>query len=129
MKLAVEIGYWDLWELVIRSDAYREEYADEQMSGEAAANRAAQRIAPKLEAAIKSEFINFLPVRTILKYTADDKYLKFYMAPIHPEEEIDKVTTPRGCTIAGLNEMEHFGLSSAVIKGIITSYNEIEKLK
>ena len=47
----------------------------------------------------------------------------------HPEEEIDKVTTPRGCTIAGLNEMEHFGLSSAVFKGIVTSYNEIEKLK
>jgi pyrroline-5-carboxylate reductase len=47
----------------------------------------------------------------------------------HPEGEIDKVTTPRGCTIAGLNEMEHFGLSSAVIKGIITSYNEIDKLK
>jgi pyrroline-5-carboxylate reductase len=47
----------------------------------------------------------------------------------HPEDEIDKVTTPRGCTIAGLNEMEHFGLSSAIIKGIITSYNEIDKLK
>ena len=47
----------------------------------------------------------------------------------HPEDEIDKVTTPRGCTIAGLNEMEHFGLSSAVIKGIITSFNEIDKLK
>ncbi|MCK7558526.1 pyrroline-5-carboxylate reductase [Chitinophaga sedimenti] len=28
----------------------------------------------------------------------------------HPEEEIDKVTTPKGCTIAGLNEMEHQGL-------------------
>ncbi|CAF3936463.1 unnamed protein product, partial [Rotaria sp. Silwood1] len=25
----------------------------------------------------------------------------------HPEQEIDKVTTPKGCTIAGLNEMEH----------------------
>lgn len=47
----------------------------------------------------------------------------------HPEDEIDKVTTPRGCTIAGLNEMEHFGLSSAVIKGIVTSYQEIDKLK
>ncbi len=47
----------------------------------------------------------------------------------HPEDEIDKVTTPMGCTITGLNEMEHFGLSSAVIKGIITSYNEIDKLK
>ena len=47
----------------------------------------------------------------------------------HPETEIDKVTTPMGCTIAGLNEMEHNGLSSALIKGIITSYNEISKLK
>jgi len=48
---------------------------------------------------------------------------------IHPEEEIDKVTTPRGVTIAGLNEMEHHGLSSALIKGILASYQEIEKLK
>lgn len=39
----------------------------------------------------------------------------------HPEYEIDRVTTPRGCTIAGLNEMEHGGLSSAFIKGIIKS--------
>jgi pyrroline-5-carboxylate reductase len=39
----------------------------------------------------------------------------------HPEPEIDKVTTPRGCTIAGLNHMEHEGFSSAMIKGITTS--------
>ncbi len=39
----------------------------------------------------------------------------------HPEREIDKVTSPKGCTIAGLNEMEHRGFSSAMIKGIITS--------
>lgn len=39
----------------------------------------------------------------------------------HPESEIDRVTTPRGCTIAGLNEMEHQGFSSAMIKGIVTS--------
>ncbi|UCH30114.1 MAG: pyrroline-5-carboxylate reductase [Myxococcales bacterium] len=39
----------------------------------------------------------------------------------HPEHEIDSVTTPRGCTIAGLNEMEHQGFSSAMIKGITTS--------
>jgi pyrroline-5-carboxylate reductase len=43
----------------------------------------------------------------------------------HPESEIDKVTTPMGCTIAGLNEMEHNGLSSALIKGIKTSYEKI----
>lgn len=36
----------------------------------------------------------------------------------HPEQEIDKVTSPKGCTIAGLNEMEHHGFSSAFIKGI-----------
>ncbi len=36
----------------------------------------------------------------------------------HPENEIDKVTSPKGCTIAGLNEMEHNGFSSAFIKGI-----------
>lgn len=39
----------------------------------------------------------------------------------HPEQEIDKVTSPKGCTIAGLNEMEHHGFSSAMIKGIKTS--------
>ncbi|MDZ7781335.1 MAG: pyrroline-5-carboxylate reductase [Gemmatimonadota bacterium] len=39
----------------------------------------------------------------------------------HPEGEIDRVTTPRGCTITGLNEMEHHGLSSAMIRGIVTS--------
>ena len=43
----------------------------------------------------------------------------------HPEEEIDKVTTPKGCTIAGLNEMEHQGFSSSLIKGICTSFEKI----
>jgi len=42
----------------------------------------------------------------------------------HPESEIDKVTTPRGVTIAGLNQMEHEGFSSAMIKGIVTSANK-----
>jgi pyrroline-5-carboxylate reductase len=46
----------------------------------------------------------------------------------HPESEIDKVTTPRGCTIAGLNEMEHQGFSSAMIKGIVTSADKAGKL-
>lgn len=43
----------------------------------------------------------------------------------HPEAEIDKVTTPKGCTIAGLNEMEHQGFSSSLIKGVVTSYRKI----
>lgn len=45
----------------------------------------------------------------------------------HPEQEIDKVTTPKGCTIAGLNEMEHQGFSSSLIKGIVASYKKIAK--
>lgn len=47
----------------------------------------------------------------------------------HPEQEIDKVTTPEGCTITGLNEMEHQGLSSAVIKGLVGSHKRILDLK
>lgn len=46
----------------------------------------------------------------------------------HPESEIDRVTTPRGCTIAGLNEMEHQGFSSAMIKGILLSSRQAEGL-
>ncbi len=46
----------------------------------------------------------------------------------HPEYEIDRVTTPRGCTIAGLNQMEHEGFSSAMIKGITISADKASKL-
>lgn len=46
----------------------------------------------------------------------------------HPEGEIDKVTTPQGITISGLNEMEHQGLSSAVIRGLTTSFNKLENM-
>lgn len=42
----------------------------------------------------------------------------------HPEQEIDKVTTPRGITITGLNEMEHQGFSSSLIQGLIASFNK-----
>lgn len=47
----------------------------------------------------------------------------------HPEQEIDKVTTPMGCTIQGLNEMEHQGLSSSLIRGIVTSFVKINEIK
>lgn len=47
----------------------------------------------------------------------------------HPEAEIDKVTTPKGITITGLNEMEHAGFSSSIIKGFLASYNKIEQKK
>ncbi|MEL6916853.1 MAG: pyrroline-5-carboxylate reductase [Bacteroidota bacterium] len=47
----------------------------------------------------------------------------------HPEEEIDRVTTPMGCTIKGLNEMEHQGLSSSLIRGIVASFDKISEFK
>ena len=37
---------------------------------------------------------------------------------LHPESLIDRVTTPGGVTIKGLNEMEHAGFTSAVIRGL-----------
>ena len=40
----------------------------------------------------------------------------------HPEVEIDKVTTPGGITIKGLNEMEANGFTNAVIKGLKSSH-------
>ncbi len=46
----------------------------------------------------------------------------------HPESEVDKVTTPRGITISGLNQMEHNGFSSAMIKGITTSAEKASRL-
>jgi pyrroline-5-carboxylate reductase len=48
--------------------------------------------------------------------------------PAHPEAEIDRVTTPRGCTIVGLNEMEHRGFSSAFIKAILVSADKADRL-
>lgn len=40
----------------------------------------------------------------------------------HPEVEIDKVTTPGGITIKGLNEMEAQGFTNAVVKGLKASH-------
>jgi len=45
----------------------------------------------------------------------------------HPEHEIDKVTTPNGMTIMGLNEMEHNGFSSSVIKGVLAAYHRVNR--
>lgn len=46
----------------------------------------------------------------------------------HPEHEIDNVTSPQGCTIAGLNQMEHSGFSSALIRGITISAEKANNL-
>jgi pyrroline-5-carboxylate reductase len=39
----------------------------------------------------------------------------------HPETEIDQVTTPNGCTIVGLNELENRGFSSAIVRALVVS--------
>lgn len=46
----------------------------------------------------------------------------------HPESEIDKVTTPQGITITGLNKMEQEGFSSSIVQGILASQNKIDNL-
>lgn len=61
----------------------------------------------------------------IVAQTVKGAAMRLQQENSHPEAEIDKVTTPQGCTIAGLNEMEHAGFSSALIKGINTSYQAI----
>ncbi|WP_455672304.1 pyrroline-5-carboxylate reductase [Phocaeicola sp.] len=39
----------------------------------------------------------------------------------HPSVEIDKVTTPGGITIKGINELDHEGFTSAIIKAMKAS--------
>jgi pyrroline-5-carboxylate reductase len=46
----------------------------------------------------------------------------------HPEVEIDQVTTPNGCTIAGLNEMEALGFSSAFTQGVVAAERRAREL-
>jgi pyrroline-5-carboxylate reductase len=67
--------------------------------------------------------------QSIAVQTAKGASLLLQKNESHPEMEIDKVTTPEGCTIAGLNEMEHQGLSSALIKGILTSFEKINNIR
>ena len=42
----------------------------------------------------------------------------------HAEAEIDKVTTPGGLTIRGLNAMEETGFTNAVIQGLLASLSK-----
>jgi pyrroline-5-carboxylate reductase len=64
---------------------------------------------------------------TIVKHTVNGASELLLQGDTHPEMEIDKVTTPKGCTIVGLNEMEHNGFSSALIKGIVKSFDALDK--
>lgn len=46
----------------------------------------------------------------------------------HPEAQIDKVTTPGGCTIAALTELEHAGFSSALLRAVNVGVEKAGKL-
>jgi len=46
----------------------------------------------------------------------------------HPEVEIDRVTTPDGCTIYALAELEHAGFSSALLKSIDVGVEKARQL-
>lgn len=65
---------------------------------------------------------------TLAAQTAKGAAALLLASGAHPEGEIDKVTTPRGCTIAGLNRMEHEGFSSALIQGITVSAGKAAQL-
>jgi pyrroline-5-carboxylate reductase len=64
---------------------------------------------------------------SIASQTAKGAATMALVEKIHPEQLIDRVTTPQGCTIVGLNEMEHNGFSSSLIKGIKTSLKKIKE--
>ncbi len=46
----------------------------------------------------------------------------------HPEVEIDRVTTPKGSTIAGLNEMESHGFTTALVSAVVAAATRAGKL-
>jgi len=55
----------------------------------------------------------------IVMQTVKGAVLQLQASGMHPEEAIDLVCTPGGVTIKGLNEMEHNGFTSSVIKGLL----------
>lgn len=55
---------------------------------------------------------------TIVEQTVKGAVELLQATQTHPESMIDQVTTPGGVTIKGLNEMEHAGFTSAVIRGL-----------
>ena len=62
--------------------------------------------------------------RDIVAYTVKGAADLILAHQTHPESEIDKVTTPGGITIKGLNEMEHAGFTSSVIRGLKACVNK-----
>ena len=59
--------------------------------------------------------------KTIMLRTMEGAVALLRTSNSHPEAEIDRVTTPGGLTIKGLNTMEANGFSHAVIEGLRAS--------
>jgi len=74
-----------------------------------------------IETGFKAEIAQYIAAQTV-KGAAE----LILQSGNHPESEIDKVTTPGGITITGLNEMENKGFSSSLIQGILASYRKIK---
>ncbi|MCQ2974534.1 MAG: pyrroline-5-carboxylate reductase [Bacteroidales bacterium] len=75
-----------------------------------------------IEIGFKSDIANEIVAQTI-KGTVE----LFMQEGTHVEQLIDRVCTPGGTTIRGLNEMEKNGFSSSVIEGILSAYKVIAK--
>lgn len=57
----------------------------------------------------------------IVEHTVKGAATLLLNSNMHPEAEIDKVTTAGGITIKGLNAMEKAGFTNAVIEGLKAS--------
>jgi len=58
-------------------------------------------------------------VLEIAKQTFHGAVILLRETGLHPEAVIDRVTTPGGYAIRGLNELDHSGFNSAVIRGLM----------
>lgn len=65
--------------------------------------------------------INPADAQTMLAQTLKGAAALLLNGKTHPAIEIDKVTTPGGITIKGINELEHSGFTSAVIRAMKVS--------
>lgn len=65
--------------------------------------------------------------RTVVAQTVKGAAELLLQGEQHPEVWIDRVTTPGGVTIVGLNAMEHSGFTSAVIEGHLAAYHHVKK--
>lgn len=105
-------------------------YIDEELMGAATVLGASgiafalRFIRAKMQAGIEIGFSSELALKIAAQTVAGAAALILEQNS-HPEREIDKVTTPRGITISGLNKMEHHGFSSSLIQGILNSYEKV----